>query len=163
VSDLAIVGVTVLVMLVGLVGVVVPVLPGVFIVGVAGIVSTFALGIDSAGWALVVVLGLLTVVGAGASVVLPARRGVRGEAARSSLLLALLGGVVGFFFIPVAGIVVGAVGALYLAEAQRTGDRQRALTTTREVLIGYGIGVLVEFGIALLLIVIYLAGTAYRL
>lgn len=162
-TELVVVTVTLVVMLVGLVGVVVPVLPGVAVVGLAGIVATFVLGIDGVGWVLVAVLAVVTVVGASASIVLPTRRGLRGDAARSSLTLAATLALVGFFVIPVVGLPVGAVLGLYLGELGRHGDRDRAWTSTRGVLQAYGVGVLVELVAALLLVAIWLPTTLVRL
>jgi uncharacterized protein len=163
VSDAVIIGLTLAVMIVGLVGVVLPVLPGVAIVGTAAIVSTFALGIDTAGWALVVVLGALTIAGAGASLALPARRGLKGDAARSSLALAAGFALVGFFVIPVVGLILGALLGLYLGELNRHGEADRAWISTKSVAKAYGVGVLVELATALLLIAIWLPATLLRL
>lgn len=162
-SDQIVVALTVLVMLVGIAGVVVPFLPGVFVVGAAAIVSTFVLGVDASGWLLVITIGLLTLGGAGASMALPARRGLRGDAARSSLALAAALGIVGFFVLPIVGMPAGALGGLYVGELQRHGDRARAWASTRDVLRAYGLGVLVEFGAALLIVAIWLPGTLLRL
>lgn len=162
-SDQIVVALTVLVMLVGLAGVVVPFVPGVLLVGAAAIVSTFVLGISPGGWLMVATVGLIAVGGAGASLALPARRGLRGDAARSSLGLAAALGIVGFFVVPIVGLPLGALGGLYLGELQRHGDRGRAWASTRDVLRAYGVGVLVEFGAALLVIAIWLPGTLLRL
>jgi uncharacterized protein len=163
VSDAVIIGLTLAVMFVGVVGVVLPVLPGVAIVGIAGIVATFALGIDAAGWVLVVVLGLLTVAGAGASLALPARRGLKGDAARSSLALAAVLALVGFFVVPVVGLILGGLLGLYLGELNQHGNGDRAWVSTKSVAKAYGVGVLVELATALLLIAIWLPATLVRL
>ncbi len=161
-SEQIVVVLTLAVMLVGLAGVVIPILPGVVLVGVAAIVSTFVLGISASGWLMVVTIALITLGGAGASIALPARKGLSGDAARSSLALAAALGVVGFFVIPIVGLPVGALGGLYLGELQQHHDRRRAWASTRQVLRAYGLGVLVEFGAALLIIVIWLPGTILR-
>lgn len=162
-SDQIVVMLTLLVMIVGLAGVVVPLVPGILLVGLAAVVSTFALGIDASGWLMVGTITLIALGGAGASMALPARRGLRGDAARSSLALAAALGLIGFFVIPVVGMPVGALGGLYLGEINRHGDRARAWASTRNVLRAYGLGVLVEFGAALLVIAVWLPGTLLRL
>lgn len=162
-SDGVVIVLTLLVMLVGVAGVVIPVLPGVLLVGAAGIVATFVLGIDPVGWALVVALTIVTGVGLVASYVLPARRGLRGEAARSSLWIAIVAAAAGFFVIPVVGLIVGALVGLFGAELSRTGDRDRAWATTRSVLAAYGIGIAVELAAALVAIVLWLGVTLVRL
>jgi uncharacterized protein len=163
VSDAVIIGLALAAMFVGVIGVVVPILPGVAIVGIAGIVATFALGIDTAGWVLVIVLGLLTIAGAGASLALPARRGIKGDAARSSLTLAAVLAMVGFFVVPVVGLILGALLGLYLGELNQHNDRNRAWASTTSVAKAYGVGVLVELATALLLIAIWLPATLVRL
>lgn len=162
-SDEIVVALALLVMLGGLAGVVIPFIPGVIVVGLAAVVSTFALGINAAGWLMVATVTLIALGGAGASMALPARRGLRGDAARSSLGLAAVLGLVGFFVVPIAGMPLGALGGLFLGELQRHGDRTRAWASTLDVLKAYGLGVLVEFGAALLIIVIWLPGTLLRL
>lgn len=161
--DQLVVVLTLVVMFVGLVGVVVPFVPGVIVVGAAAIVSTFVFGVTPAGWLFVATVALIALGGAGASLALPARRGLRGDAARSSLGLAATLGIVGFFVVPVVGLPLGAVVGLYLGEHQRHGDRQRAWASTLEVVKAYGLGVLVEFGAALLIIVLWLPGALSRL
>lgn len=162
-SEQIVVMLALLVMIVGLAGVVVPLVPGILLVGLAAVVSTFALGVDASGWLMVATITLITLGGAGASMALPARRGLRGDAARSSLALAAGLGLIGFFVIPVVGMPVGALGGLYLGEINRHGDRARAWASTRNVLRAYGLGVLVEFGAALLVIAVWLPGTLLRL
>jgi uncharacterized protein len=164
VTDLLIVAATLAVMLVGLAGVILPILPGVVVVGVAAIAGTFALGVDTAGgWTLVISIAVLTLIGEAASWVLPAHRGLAGGAPRSSLGIAAASGFVGFFVIPVVGLPVGAVIGLYAAEMNRTGDRRQAWTTTRSVITGYGIGVLVELVLSVLIVATWLTSAVVNL
>jgi uncharacterized protein len=163
VSDQIVVAITLLVMFTGLVGVVVPFIPGVLVVGAAAIVSTAILGMSASAWLMVVTVALIALGGAGASLALPARRGLRGGAARSSMTLAGALGLIGFFVIPVVGMPLGALGGLYLGEHGRHGDHRRAWASTLDVLKAYGLGVLVEFGAAILIIAIWLPGTLLRL
>jgi uncharacterized protein len=60
--------------------------------------------------------------------------------------------VVGFFVIPVVGLVVGGVAAVYLAELARLQDLGLAWRSTWAVLRGIGIGMLVELTAALLMV-----------
>ena len=75
---------------------------------------------------------------------LPARSATGAGAPRSTLLLAAAGAVVGFFVIPVVGIVVGGAGVVFLAELARLCSAGAAWQSTRAVLIGVGVGMLVE-------------------
>jgi uncharacterized protein YqgC (DUF456 family) len=141
-----------LVMLVGLVGVVVPVLPGLLLIWAAGVVWAWADGGGAGRWALVALLTVLLVVGTVTKYVLPARTASGAGAPRGTLVLGAIGAVVGFFVIPVVGFVVGGVGAVYVAELSRLGDTTTAWRSTRAVLVGVGVGILVELVTGLLMV-----------
>jgi hypothetical protein len=128
--------------LLGLVGVLVPVVPGLVVVLAAAVATLAAQG--ALPWSVVVLLVVLAAVGSTASFVLPARRLAGSPVPRSSLLAAGFGAAVGFFVVPVLGLLIGAVAGLLVAEQQRTGDWSSAWVSSRGVLSAYGVGVLLE-------------------
>ena len=132
-----------LVMAVGLLGVLVPVLPGLLLIWGAGVFWAWADG-GGARWAVAVLLTVLLVAGSVAKYTLPARSASGAGAPRRTLLLGALGAVVGFFVIPVAGLLVGGVAGVFLAELARLGGTAPAWRSTRAVLVGVGVGILVE-------------------
>lgn len=143
-----------LVMAVGLAGLLVPVLPGLLLIWGAGIFWAWA---DGGGprWAVAVLLTVLLVAGSVAKYALPARSASGAGAPRRTLVLGALGAVVGFFVIPVAGLLVGGVGAVFLAELRRLGASTPAWQSTRAVLVGVGVGILVELATGVLMIWIW--------
>lgn len=145
-----------IVMIVGLVGVVVPVLPGLLLVWAAGIWWAWADG-GGGRWFLAAVLTLLLVGGTIAKYALPARTAAGAGAPRRTVLLGALGAVLGFFLIPVVGLLVGGVGAVYLAEWARLGEPSAAWRSTRAVLVGVGVGVLVEIATGVLMVSLWAA------
>ncbi|MGH8892996.1 MAG: DUF456 family protein, partial [Actinomycetes bacterium] len=78
-------------------------------------------------------------------------------APRSTLALGVVGAVVGFFVIPVVGVAVGGVGALYLAELNRLGSGPAAWRSTRAVLVGVGIGMLIELVAGVMMVALWAA------
>jgi uncharacterized protein len=151
-----------LVMLAGLVGVVVPVMPGLLLVWGAGVASMLYVGTDTAGWTIAAVLTVLFAVGSGATIWLPARQGRRGGIPLPSAMAALLGAVVGFVVIPVIGFLVGAFVGLLAAEQQRFGNWPEARRSVGEILRAYGIGVVVELVIGLVMIAVWLTAALAR-
>ncbi len=141
---------------VGLVGILVPVLPGTVLILAA--VLVWAIGVSSpTGW---VVLGLVTVFLAAGTVVkyaVPGRRLQATGVPTRTLVLGGLAGVVGFFVVPVVGLVVGFVAGVYASELQRVGT-QRAWGTTKHALRAAGLSVLIELAAGLLAAVTWLAG-----
>lgn len=147
-----------LAMAVGVVGVVVPLLPGLLLVWAAGLVWAIAEGDGTTRW---VVLAIMTVLLVAATVVkyaLPARSAAAKGAPLTTLLFGALGAIIGFFVIPVVGLFVGGVAGIYLAELARLGDSRQAWAATRAALIAIGIGVLIELVAGLAMIVTWIAG-----
>lgn len=130
-------------MAVGLVGVVLPVLPGLVIILGAGLWWTIADG-GGVRWAVFAVMVLLAVVGMVAKYVLPAKATAGRGAPATTLLIGVIGAVVGFFVIPVLGLLIGGLIGIYLAEAVRLKDAQAALGSTWAVLVAVGIGLVIE-------------------
>lgn len=144
------------VMLLGLAGTVLPVLPGLLVVWLAAVGSIVMGAWTGGAWITVTLLTLLFAGAIVAQYALPARAGRTSGAPRSSLAAGAAGGVVGFFVIPVIGFVVGGVAGIYLAERSRLHDPDTAWVTTRAVLRSAGVAALIEVGAGILMIVIWL-------
>jgi len=142
--DALILGLAFLLMIVGLVGVLVPVLPGLVIVWLAGVGSVLWQGTDTTGWLVAWWLTGLFALGTLATVVLPTRRGRELGASTASLASGLLGAVIGFFVLPVAGFPVGFLAGLTIGERTRLGEWAAARRSTLAVLRAYGVGVVIE-------------------
>lgn len=147
------------VMITGLVGVVVPVLPGLALVW--GATLLWALLEDGAArWVVLAMTTLLLIAGTVVKYVLPTRSAAARGAPASSLLLAAVGAGIGFFVVPVVGVVVGGLGVLLLAERGRLGDWGAAWASTRAALVALGVGVLVEFVAGVAIIATWSVGVA---
>lgn len=128
---------------VGLVGVLVPVLPGLLLVlGAVVVWSTERQ--DTTGWVVLAVVGAVFAVGQVAKYVLPGRQlGRAGIAPRSTVTGALLG-VVGFFVLPVVGLPLGFVLGVYLAELARLHSHALAWPSTVQAVRAAGWSMLIE-------------------
>ena len=154
-TEQALVGVA---MAVGVVGVVVPLLPGLLLIWAAGLWWTIADGGGPVRWAVFGVLIALLAAGTVAKYVLPARSASARGAPAGTLLAGAAGAVVGFFLIPVVGLVIGGVAGIYLAEWARLGDARRATGATGAALRAIGVGILVELTAGLAMVLTWLAG-----
>jgi hypothetical protein len=140
------------VMAVGLIGTVVPVLPGLFLIWGAGLLYGILAGFGGFGIAAFAVMTLLLGLGTAMSYVLPKRAGERSGAPRSSIRLGIVGAVVGFFVIPVIGLPIGGALGVLVGEYNRLGTWPAAWATTRAVLGGFGLAVLAEFTAGVLMV-----------
>ena len=149
-----------LVMLVGLIGIVVPVLPGTALVLGAGVAWAVLVADDGTGrWLVLAVMAALFAAGLVLKYLLPGRR-LAGDLPRSTLLLATVGAVLGFFLLPPLGLLLGGVAGVYLAEAQRARGSGEAWRSTLQVLKAVGLGVLAELTAAVLMVGTWLVGLA---
>ena len=137
-----------LVIAVGVVGVVVPLLPGSLLVLGAVLVWAIDLGTGTA-WTVFAVATGFVALGAVVKYVVPGRRLKDNGIPASTLLLGGLLGVVGFFVLPVVGLLVGFVLGVYLAELRRVGSA-RAWPATTHALKAVGLSLLIELAAALL-------------
>jgi uncharacterized protein YqgC (DUF456 family) len=148
VSDLGVVVVGVAVVA-GIVGVVVPVLPGALLAWAA--IAAWALAVGSTtAWA---VLAVATLLIGGAQVVkllVPGRRLRESGVPRGSILAGLVVAVAGFFLIPVVGFFAGFPLGVYLAERRRLGRHGSAWRSTREAVRALGLSILIELSATVL-------------
>lgn len=147
-----------LVILAGVLGVVVPVLPGLLLCW--GGVLLWALLGDAGGgrWLVVALATLLAGAGTLVKYLWPGRRLARTGVPAWSLAAGGLLGIVGFFVIPVVGLPIGFVAGVLLAERARLGGFAEAWPPTRGALAAVGLSMAVEFTTALGIAVVWLGG-----
>jgi uncharacterized protein YqgC (DUF456 family) len=128
---------------VGLVGVVVPVLPGAFLV--LGAILVWALAEQSAtGWIVFSLAVLFTAAAQILKYALPGRQLKASGIPSTTLLLGAVVGVVGFFVLPIVGLPVGFILGIYLAEVYRLRDVGTAWAATVQALRAVGWSILIE-------------------
>ncbi len=138
-------------MLVGLVGTLFPFIPGLPIVWAAALAYGLGAGFGSIGTVAFSIISVLAVAGMVAAFALPHRRVAATGVPRSTVMAGVAGAVIGFFVIPVVGLVIGAIAAVMMAEYARTSDASVAWRGTKTLVVGFGLGVLLELatGIAM--------------
>jgi uncharacterized protein YqgC (DUF456 family) len=143
---------------VGIVGIIVPVLPGTLLVMGAILVWALQIG-TSTGW---VVFALATVLLAGGTVVkylVPGRQLKASGVPNRTLLVGALLAFVGFFVIPVIGMFIGFPLGVYVAERARVGGAQ-AWPSTVSALKAVGVSILIELLAAGLAAITWVVGVA---
>jgi uncharacterized protein YqgC (DUF456 family) len=145
-----------LAILVGLIGIVVPILPGSILI--LGAVLVWTLEESTAtGWTVFAAATTLLVIGGIVKYAVPGRRLKAVGVPNRSLVAGGLLGIVGFFVIPVVGLVVGFVVGLYLSEWQRLGHAG-AWPSTQSALGAVGLSMLIELAAGLLAAITWLVG-----
>jgi len=139
-----------LMMLVGLIGIAVPVLPGLLLVWAA--VLVWALAIQStAGWVVLAIATALALSGFLLQYLVPGRRLRLAGVTTSTTVAGAALAVVGFFVIPIIGAFVGFVLGVYLAERVKLGTHVAAWPSTKHALkaIALSMGIELLTGLAI--------------
>ncbi|MDQ6687410.1 MAG: DUF456 domain-containing protein [Actinomycetota bacterium] len=146
-----------LIIAVGLVGILLPMLPGSWLVGGAILVWAGERA-ATAGWVVAAIAVGWLVAGAVGSYVVPGRRLKAAGIPTSTLLVAGLLGIAGFFVVPVIGVVLGFVLGIYLAELSRLRSRTLAWPVTKNALRAVFQSIAIELTAALLATLTWVAG-----
>lgn len=141
----------------GVVGTVLPILPGLLLVWAATVVYGLVEGFGTTGWIAIVLISAIALVGSGLGLVLPHRAAGSSGAARWSVWLAFAVGVVGFFVVPIVGLPLGVVVGLFVAEVTRTKQPELAWQSTLATLKAFGVSTLVQLAAGLLMAAVWLA------
>ncbi|WP_433660245.1 DUF456 domain-containing protein [Nocardia sp. CA-128927] len=146
-----------LVILVGLLGIIIPILPGVILIFGAIAVWAFMTG-GATAWTVFAISTALLVLSGVIKYTWPGRKMKDAGVANRSLILGAVLGIVGFFVVPVVGLFVGFVLGVYLSELQRLRIGQQAWQSTVHALKGVGLSMLIELLGALLATGVWVIG-----
>ena len=146
-----------LLIVVGLFGVVVPVLPGLVLV-LAGVLLWALMEGSTLGWGIFAVSAVVIVAGYVLQYTLPGRRMRERGVSSSTLLLAAAFGIVGFFVIPGVGAIVGFVLGIFVVELSRSRDASQAWTRTKHALVAVLHSMGIELAAGLVVTALYVVG-----
>lgn len=143
---------------VGLLGAFVPFLPGLLIIWAA--VFGYAAWVDH--WQAInplifVLITLITLVFTTADLWLPLLGSRKGGASTKTQLLGFAGAIVGTFLLPVLGTIAGYIIGVLAGEYMRHREAGPALKAGAGALLGWGVGTVLEFIGAVLVIWIFVA------
>ena len=151
----ALVGVAIVV---GLVGVLVPALPGLLLCWAAVLVWAL-LERTAAAWTVLVIASVLVVASQVVKYLVPGRQVRAAGVPWTSLAAGGALSMLGFFVIPVVGAVVGFLAGIYGAERLRLGSHAAAWPSTRHALRAAGLSILIELLAGLFILATWLAAT----
>lgn len=146
-----------LLLVVGVAGIVVPVLPGSITILVGLLVWAIGVG-GVTGWTVFAIAGALVVAGMVATLVLTGRTMRREKIPNRSVLVGGVAGIIGMFVLPGFGLLIGFVLGLFLVELARVRGPKTALRTSWEALKATGLGLLVELCCATLAVTVWVIG-----
>lgn len=135
--------------LIGLAGLVLPVIPAGSLVVGAGALVWAIWGHSPWGWVAFGIAAVLLLVGSLSSLLLTSRSLQRNKIPKWPIAVGILVGLIGVFVLPGFGLPIGFAFGLLVAEWYRVRSLRTALATSWQTLKALGLGILIEFTCAM--------------
>lgn len=145
---------------IGLIGIVLPILPGLLLIW--GSVTVWA--VIERGTTAWIVLAIATLVAAGSQIikyVVPGRRLRDAGVPMRGILIGTALAILGFFIVPVVGLFLGFVAGIYLVERLRLQNHPSAWQSTVHALKAVGLAIIIELLAGLLIATTWLAAVIF--
>ena len=136
-------------LLVAAIGIVVPVLPGTLL-AIGALFAWALLTGGTAAWSAFAVMAAIIALGQVLKYLLPHKSMTAAGVPGRSVLIGGLAAILGFFLIPVVGLIAGFIGGVYVAEHLRLRDWDAARSSTWIAMKATGFSILIELGAVLL-------------
>jgi uncharacterized protein len=143
---------------VGVIGIIVPGLPGLLLCWAGVVVWAFFGGAGWGRWIVLIIASIVAAAGTAAKYAFPGQRLKQAGVPNFSLFIGGVLGIMGFFVIPVIGLPIGFVLGIFLAELARQHNGSTAWRATRQALKAVGLSMLIEIAAALIIAVTFAAG-----
>lgn len=144
-----------LLMLVGLIGTVLPVIPGTVMILLAALIYGLAEGFQTVGWPTLLVLLVLTLVATSADLWASSVGAKVGGASGWSVVVGLFTGLAGFFFFSLPGSIIGAILGVLVTEILRVGDIKQALKAGSGWMLGWLLSAVLQLAVGLIMVAIF--------
>jgi len=144
-----------LTMLVGLLGLLIPIFPGLVIIWIGALAYGLITGFEFPAWLLFSILTVIMIAGSLLDNFVMGKQAHKQGASWLSIVLAILFGIIGTFIIPIIGGFLGAILAMFIAEWIRRKNWRDAINATTGLAVGCGWAVVLRFGLGVVMIVLW--------
>jgi uncharacterized protein YqgC (DUF456 family) len=142
-------------MLFGLFGLIIPIFPGNVVMWLAALVYGLVFGFGKLGGILFAIISVLMLVAVTVDNILMGAKAREQGASWTSIILALVAGIIGTIVLPPIGGIIAAPLVLYGMELNRLGNSNEAIKVVRALLIGWGLAFVVRFGIGIVMFALW--------
>lgn len=142
-------------MTVGLVGLLIPIFPGITIIWLSALGYGIAAGFGRLGLVLFIIITVLFAIGTVIDNIFMGAGARKGGASWNTIILAVLAGVVGTFVVPPVGGLIAAPLVVLGLEYRRLGDWEKARQALMGLLTGWGLSFVVRFVIGLVMMALW--------
>lgn len=139
----------------GLIGILIPMVPGTLLIWVAILIYVLGYSLDAVGALPFAIITLIALVTGSADLWLPLLGAGTAGASKRAMLLGIAGSLVGTLIAPLLGTVIGYAAGILLGEYHARGDWREAFRASVGGLAGWGIATAVQLGGGLLMLLIF--------
>ena len=144
-------------MVIGVLGTVLPVVPGPMLVWLSALLWAWGDGFHVVGWPTLLILLLLALAAEVSDVVLAGMGAKKGGASWQSMVAAGVAAIIGLLIFNVVGAVIGAFLGLLFWEARRHGGEWRqAWNASRSFILGYLAAIIVKIFFVILMLLLFI-------
>lgn len=158
ISQSALQAITLVIMLVGLFGLAIPILPGLVIIWVAALVYWIVTGFTLTSGILLAVITVLMVAGSLVDNVIMGATARQKGASWLAIGVALVLALVGSLALPPFGGIIAALIGLFGVEYYRLKDWRKAMDSTKSMAVGCGWAALIRFSMGMVMILLWWIG-----
>lgn len=148
-------GLVVAFIVLGLIGIVIPMVPGTLLIWLAVLIYGLATDFSTISTGVFILLTLIAFVTGTADLWMPFLGAKTVGASGRAIVLGTVGALVGTFIAPLLGTVIGYAAGILLGEYWKRGEWREALKASAGGLAGWGIATAVQLGGGLLLLLIF--------
>jgi uncharacterized protein YqgC (DUF456 family) len=149
-------GLIVVFIILGIIGIIIPLIPGILLIWLAVLTYVWAYGMETIGWANFIIITLIALVAGTSDLWMSLLGAKKGGASGRSFLFGGIGAIVGSFIIPLVGTIIGYAVGILLGEYQKRGDWNEALRASVGGVAGWGVATAVQFGAGLIILGIFI-------
>lgn len=151
------IGFVIVILLFGLVGTFIPLVPGVLLMWLTILIYAWGEGFTAVSTSSFILISLIALVTGTSDIWLTLFGAKKGGASMHAMLTGILGAIIGSFVFPIVGTIAGYIGGVLLGEYWRHGDWEIAKKAGLGGLVGFGIASLIQFigGIFMLFIFLW--------
>lgn len=148
---------TVVIMAVGLLGAILPLVPGPPVVWLGALYYAWRTNWVDVGWPSLLLLLVLAIIGGTADVWMGYLGASKGGASGWATLASIVGGLIGLVVFSVPGALIGSIGAIMLVEYARHRDWRKVLRASGGYLVGSLLATVVEIIVCIVMIGLFAA------
>lgn len=149
-------GIIILILLFGLVGTLIPIIPGVLLMWLTVFLYAWVDGFTAVSTPSFILISLIALITGTADLWLTLFGAKKGGANVKSMLIGTLGAIAGSFVLPIVGTIAGYVAGLLLGEYWQHGDWEIAKRAGLGGLAGWGIATIIQFIGGIFILILFL-------